>query len=101
AMEFRHESWFADDVLEALRARDIALVAVDEDEGGSPLVPTASWGYLRLRRTGYDAAALAAWADRIHEQPWTEAYAFLKHDEEGSEANGPRWAEELRRASER
>ncbi|HZE74315.1 MAG TPA: DUF72 domain-containing protein, partial [Gemmatimonadales bacterium] len=47
AMEFRHESWFADDVLEALRARDIALVAVDEDEGGSPLVPTASWGYLR------------------------------------------------------
>ena len=96
AMEFRHESWFADDVLEALRARDIAMVAVDEDEGGSPLVPTASWGYLRLRRTGYDAAALAAWADRIQDQPWTEAYAFLKHDEEGSEANGPRWAEELR-----
>jgi uncharacterized protein YecE (DUF72 family) len=97
AMEFRHESWFADDVLEALRARNIALVAVDEDEGGSPLVPTASWGYLRLRRTGYDAAALEAWAGRIREQPWEEAYAFLKHDEEGSEANGPRWAEELQR----
>ena len=101
AMEFRHESWFADDVLEALRARDIALVAVDEDEGGSPLVPTASWGYLRLRRTGYDAGALGAWADRIREQPWAEAYAFLKHDEEGSEANGPRWAEELIKASEK
>ena len=97
AMEFRHESWFADDVLDALRAHDIALVAVDEDEGGSPLVPTASWGYLRLRRTGYDAAALGAWAGRIREQPWEEAYAFLKHDEEGSEANGPRWEEELQR----
>lgn len=95
AFEFRHESWFADDVLDALRARDLALVAVDDDEGGAPLVPTASWGYLRLRRTGYDSAALAAWAERIRAQPWQEAYAFLKHDEEGTEANGPRWAEEL------
>ena len=65
AMEFRHESWFADDVFDALRARDIALVAVDGDEGGAPLVPTASWGYLRLRRRAYDSAALAAWAERI------------------------------------
>jgi uncharacterized protein YecE (DUF72 family) len=95
AMEFRHESWFSDDVLEALSARDIALVAVDEDDGGSPLHPTASWGYLRLRRTSYDSAALAAWANRIHQQPWQEAYAFIKHDEEGNEANGPRWAQEL------
>ena len=95
ALEFRHESWLADDVLEALRARDIALVAVDDDEGGTPLLTTASWGYLRLRRTGYDEAALDRWAGRILEQPWREAYAFLKHDEEGTEANGPRWAEAL------
>jgi uncharacterized protein YecE (DUF72 family) len=95
AMEFRHESWLADDVLDALRARDIALVAVDDDEGGTPLLTTASWGYLRLRRTGYDEAALGRWAERILEQPWREAYAFLKHDEEGTEANGPRWAEAL------
>jgi uncharacterized protein YecE (DUF72 family) len=97
AVEFRHESWRSDDVLDALKARDIALVAVDDDDGGSPLVPTATWGYLRLRRTGYDAAGLAGWADRIRAQPWQEAYAFLKHDEEGTEANGPRWAEALAR----
>lgn len=97
AMEFRHESWLADDVFEALRARDIALVAVDDDEGGMPLLPTAAWGYLRLRRTGYDQAGLGRWAERILEQPWQEAYAFLKHDEEGTEANGPRWAEALAR----
>jgi uncharacterized protein YecE (DUF72 family) len=97
AIEFRHDSWLADDVLDALRAREIALVGVDDDEGGTPLIPTASWGYLRLRRTGYDPAGLAAWAERIRDQPWEEAYAFLKHDEEGIEANGPRWAEELAR----
>jgi len=55
---------------------------VDEDEGSTPLVPTASWGYLRLRRAEYEDAALAEWARRIEAQPWTEAFAFLKHDED-------------------
>ena len=82
AMEFRHESWFDEEVYEALRGHEVALVTVDEDEATTPLVPTASWGYLRLRRTEYDQDALRAWADRIRAQPWTEAYAFLKHEED-------------------
>src|SRR5512134_2207236 len=32
ALEFRHDSWFTDEVYEALRAHDVALVAVEEDE---------------------------------------------------------------------
>ena len=67
---------------DALRGHDVALVAVDEDEESWPLVPTAGWGYLRLRRTGYTDPDLAGWADRIRGQPWTEAYAFLKHEED-------------------
>jgi uncharacterized protein YecE (DUF72 family) len=94
ALEFRHASWFDDEVYEALREHDVALVAVDEDEGegqGSPLVPTASWGYLRLRRTDYSDEALGQWAERIRSQPWREAFAFLKHEEDspkGPEAAG-------------
>jgi uncharacterized protein YecE (DUF72 family) len=94
ALEFRHASWFDDEVYEALREHDVALVAVDEDEGegqGSPLVPTASWGYLRLRRTDYSDEALGQWAERIRGQPWREAFAFLKHEEDspkGPEAAG-------------
>jgi uncharacterized protein YecE (DUF72 family) len=84
AMEFRHDSWFDDEVYDALRAHDIALVGVDEDEQAMPLVPTAAWGYLRLRRTEYSEEALKAWAERIRRQPWEEAYVFLKHDEEGT-----------------
>jgi uncharacterized protein YecE (DUF72 family) len=89
ALEFRHPSWFDDEVYEALRAHDVALVAVDEDkeDEAAPLVPTASWGYLRLRRTAYGDAELQAWAGRIRSQPWQEAFAFLKHDEES--AAGP------------
>jgi uncharacterized protein YecE (DUF72 family) len=85
AMEFRHASWFTDEVYDALREHDVALVAVDEDESegsGSPLVPTAAWGYLRLRRADYGEEALKVWLDRIRAQPWQDAYAFLKHDED-------------------
>lgn len=94
ALEFRHDSWFTDEVYDALRAHDVALVAVEEDEGASPLVPTASWGYLRLRRTFYAEGELERWAERVGEQPWGEAFVFLKHDEENG--RGPDEAVRLR-----
>ncbi len=82
ALEFRHQSWFDPEVYEALTAHDIALVGVDEDDGATPLVPTATWGYLRLRKTQYGDAELGDWATRIGSQPWREAFVFLKHDED-------------------
>jgi uncharacterized protein YecE (DUF72 family) len=84
AFEFRHETWFDDEVYAALRARNAALVSADNDETGAdgpPIVPTADWGYLRLRRCDYDEAALDAWSARIRAQPWREAYVFFKHEE--------------------
>jgi uncharacterized protein YecE (DUF72 family) len=96
AMEFRHASWFTDEVYDLLRARDVALVAVDADEaegGASPLVPTASWGYVRLRRSAYDHDALESWSATIRGNPWSEAYVFLKH-EDGS-PTGPAAAGEM------
>jgi uncharacterized protein YecE (DUF72 family) len=98
AFEFRHGTWFDDHVYQLLADRNAALVAVDEDgsEGpGAPLVITASWGYLRLRRSAYDTAALERWAATVAPQPWEVAYVFLKH-EEGS-PTGPIAAEALRR----
>lgn len=102
AIEFRHSTWFDEEVYDLLRARDVPLVTVDEDQGegaGAPLVPTASWGYLRLRRTHYDTPALEQWAATIRRQTWARAYVFLKH-EEGS-PTGPAAAEEMRRTVER
>jgi uncharacterized protein YecE (DUF72 family) len=95
ALEFRHPSWMDEEIYQLLRLRDVPLVTVDADESGAPmpLVPTASWGYLRLRRMDYDSAALTRWAERITGQPWHAAYVFLKH-EEGS-PTGPAAAEEL------
>ncbi len=84
AFEFRHETWFDDEVYELLRGRNAALVSADKDEAGeaeTPIVPTADWGDLRLRRCDYDDAALAAWRERVLAQPWREAYVFFKHEE--------------------
>jgi uncharacterized protein YecE (DUF72 family) len=97
ALEFRHHSWFNEEVYQLLRTHDVPLVTVDagEDEGVSaPLVATASWGYLRLRRGHYSAEDLVRWAARIREQPWTSSYLFLKH-QEGS-PTGPAAAQELK-----
>jgi uncharacterized protein YecE (DUF72 family) len=94
AFEFRHQSWFEDPVYEALRARDVALCVVDDEEGGTPLVATAGWGYLRLRRTNYSDQDLDGWAGRITSQPWTRAFAFFKHEEDGG--LGPQIALKMR-----
>jgi len=84
ATEFRHPSWFDEEVYDLLRSRGVALVAVDEDDSedkGAPLVATAGWGYLRLRRSAYDTAMLQSWGARIRQQEWNEAYVFLKHED--------------------
>ena len=97
-IEFRHESWFDDEVLDALRDRDIAMCVTEQPEFASPVVSTASWGYARLHRLDYDEAALAGWAKRIAAQPWGEAYVFFKHDE--GIGSGPPAVDAFRRALE-
>lgn len=92
AFEFRHPTWFADDVYEALRARNVALCVAESEDLEVPVVATADFGYLRLRKADYGGPDLTAWAERILAQPWTEAFAFFKHEEEGK---GPRLAAAL------
>jgi uncharacterized protein YecE (DUF72 family) len=81
AFEFRHTSWFDEEVYEVLRARKVALCTAEGEGLASPLVVTTDWGYLRLRLTSYSDEALAAWAARIRGQAWGEAFVYFKHDE--------------------
>ena len=90
AFEFRHASWFDDEVFTLLADAGASLCIADAgSDHDAPLVATADFGYLRLRREDYDEAALGAWADRIRRQPWGETYVFFKHEDEGA---GPRMA---------
>ena len=99
ALEFRHASWFDEETFGVLRDHRAALCIADanapEDGGASlpsDLVPTTTWGYLRLRRVDYTDADVDAWADRIKAQPWDEAFVFFKHEDEGT---APRLAARL------
>ena len=94
AFEFRHASWFEDDVFAALRAKGAALCIAEDEELATPLVATAPWGYLRLRRQDYDDAAVAGWAEKVRAQPWSEVFVFFKHEDAGS---GPKLAAEFLR----
>jgi uncharacterized protein YecE (DUF72 family) len=93
AIEFRHASWFDDETFQALRNQGAALCVADTgEEPVVPLVATTDWGYLRLRREDFSDADLGEWARKIRAQPWTQAYVFMKHEDEG---RGPKLAARL------
>lgn len=90
AFEFRHESWFDDETYALLRAKDCALVVSDTDEKPlTEVIGTATWGYLRLRRTSYQENDLVEWMKRVQNQKWKDAFVFFKHEDEGT---GPKLA---------
>ena len=92
AFEFRHDSWFDDEVFGALRRHNRALCLADTDEKAPEVVATADWGYLRLRRAAYSSAALRKWLGAIGDQGWRDCFVFFKHEDE---ASGPAMAERL------
>ena len=92
AFEFRHPSWFADDVYALLRSRDAALCIADTEAGTTPDVETATWGYVRLRDATYSDVELDRWAARLARRSWRDAFAYFKHEET---ASGPMLAARL------
>jgi uncharacterized protein YecE (DUF72 family) len=84
AFEFRHPSWFDNEVFGLLRKRRVALCIADADDDFEvPFVATTDWGYLRLRRPEYHDAALKTWVKQVQRQAWRDAFVFFKHDDEG------------------
>jgi uncharacterized protein YecE (DUF72 family) len=71
AFEFRHKSWYDDDVFDVLHAHDVSLCLSDHRDAPSPWEVTASHVYVRGHgpdghyRDNYSAKTLQHWADRI------------------------------------
>jgi uncharacterized protein YecE (DUF72 family) len=90
AIEFRHQSWFDDEVFGLLREHRAALCIAEAEDGVEvPFVSTADWGYLRLRRPDYGDPELKSWIERVRNPGWQEAFIFFKHEDEGK---GPQMA---------
>ena len=86
AFEFRHESWFDDEVCTLLRSHNASLCIADTEEGTTPAVATADFGYLRLRAVEYSDDDLQHWIatiDRVG-AGWSDAYVFFKHEDSGT-----------------
>ncbi len=81
AFEFRHDSWFDDDVYALLKTAGAALCLSErEDIAAPPLVETAPWGYVRLRLENYSDADLAAWAARLAATQWQQVHVYFMHE---------------------
>ena len=88
--DFRHPTWFDDDVLALLRSENRALCVSDADVMCADHIDkTADWGYLRLRREQYSDADLKKWIKRVRAQDWKTTFVFFKHEDEGT---GPKLA---------
>jgi len=94
AFEFRHQSWFEDEVFNALKARNVALCIADTEDLTTPQLATAPYGYLRLRREDYAKADVERWAEFVRGQNehWQDAFIYFKHEEAGI---GPKLAMQM------
>ncbi len=91
AFEFRNDTWFAEDVYEALKSAGAALCLSErEDNAPPPLVSTAPWGYVRLRLEVYSDDDLKDWARKLQATEWREIFVYFMH-----EPTAPAYARQL------
>lgn len=89
--DFRHPTWFDDEVVALLSSQNRVFCVSDIEElPESYRFKTADWGYVRLRRERYTKAELVKWIKRIKAQKWKDTYVFFKHEDEGT---GPKLAQ--------
>ena len=85
AFEFRHESWFCEEIYSVLRARNAALCIAESDDLRTPEVhPADTFSCYRLRRSGgYSPEEIAAFAGRFSAlTKERELYIYFKHEDE-------------------
>ncbi|MCB0279481.1 MAG: DUF72 domain-containing protein [Calditrichaeota bacterium] len=87
--EFRHETWYDEDIYNLLRDHNIALCVNDSEEGDTPMIKTADFTYFRLRRVLYEDKDLQNWYDKMKKETWDDLFVFFKHEDEGT---GPKLA---------
>ena len=84
AMEFRHESWFADATYRVLRERNAALCIAESESIITPEERSATYVYFRFRKPNYSPADLRELVTRVERcvADGLETYAFFKHEED-------------------
>lgn len=82
AMEFRHVSWFCDDVYSALSKANVALCVAESEKLETPDVATADFRYYRLRKEDYSPAARKALSRRVADAAQGgDVFVYFKHED--------------------
>lgn len=93
AFEFRHESWFEEEVFAILREHRAALCIAENDALVTPEIHTAPFAYFRFRQSDYTASQRHVLAERVRSSAKIgDVFAFFKHEES---PESPLWALEL------
>lgn len=93
AFEFRHVSWFSEEVFAALRASNAALCEAESENLETPSVRTADFVYLRLRKRDYSLQERESLAQRVKNLAQSaDVFTYFKHEET---AEGAQYAEAL------
>jgi uncharacterized protein YecE (DUF72 family) len=83
AFEFRHASWWNEEIYDLLRKHNRALCVAETEERDTPDVVTAAFCYYRYRKPSYTPEERKAMADRLreHRQQGRDVFAYFKHEE--------------------
>src|SRR5205823_2494247 len=92
AFEFRHNSWYDDDILRLLNAHDVSLCLSDHHDAPSPWEVTAGHVYVRGHGPGghykgsYSGRTLARWAREIAKWQRQRRSVFVYFDNDQKSA---------------
>ncbi|MGA2509224.1 MAG: DUF72 domain-containing protein [Candidatus Acidiferrales bacterium] len=82
AIEFRHPSWFADDVYARLGSANVALCEAESDKLETPTIATADFRYFRLRKKEYSPSARKLLSKKVGDAARVgDVFAYFKHED--------------------
>jgi uncharacterized protein YecE (DUF72 family) len=81
--EFRHASWFTDEIFDLLKSTNRALCVAETEERTTPDLVTADFSYYRFRKPTYTPDERHAMVERIREHlgQGRNVFAYFKHEE--------------------
>ena len=83
AFEFRHSTWFCEDMYAVLRHHRVALCVAESEDLETPDVATAAFTCYRFRKNGYSAAELDVIENTLRQRSSEgEVFAYFKHEEQ-------------------
>ena len=101
AVEFRHASWFEDEVYDFMKKHKVAIVITNSPKWPSKIIRTADFVYMRFHgrdksfKENYTKQELRKWYKTLTELKPKEVFAYFNEDESAQAANNALYLKSL------